>query len=231
MIGRRVEPVAIGPAARRWPWFALAGVALLALGIGVGSRISSRSERVVVQTVTGGAGPTPTDGATAYAQTRMGAVAAATNYLTAISGRTLLDPARLQDLLGRIATTKARPQLASVYATAANEARRRLGFDANPRPSIVLRVSPVGYRVSAFTDTDATVLLWRVGLVASSAGVPPQQVWTTETVRLSWEGGTWKVADLTSSPGPTPPLIAAVTPTADLATAIPAFEEFTDATP
>ena len=101
--------------------------------------------------------------------------------------------------------------------------RGKQGIKDMPEPVIVVRAAPVGYRVAGYARDAATVSIWRVGVVGSGATVEPQQSWRTETVSLVWEGGTWKIASLRSTPGPTPPLAAAATPPAQLFAAVPEF--------
>ena len=86
--------------------------------------------------------------------------------------------------------------------------RAKLGADTVPRPVIVLRSVPVGYRVERFSSADATIAIWYVGIVGSGATVQPQQSWRTQVVSLVWEAGAWKVSSFASSSGPTPPLSA-----------------------
>jgi hypothetical protein len=235
MTGRRVESLRAQPAGgRRWALLGLGALALVLLGVAVGSRLASPGERVVTQTVSasetsppsGSAPPAAPDRFAQFPRTREGATAAATAYVSALSGQALLDRDRLRGIVERIASGRARTELVSAYATAASETRRRLGVDASPTASVFLRVAPVGFRVAAFTENDASVLVWRVGIVASGATVQPQQVWTTETVGLVWEDDTWKATDLRSAPGPTPPLSASASPAGDLFSAIPTYQEF-----
>lgn len=234
MTGRRVESLGTRPAGgRRWALLGLGALALVLLGVAVGSRLASPGERVVTQTVSAGEAnvpsgspPTAPDTFAQFPRTREGATAAATSYVSALSGQALLDRDRLRSIVERIASERSRAELVSAYVTAATETRRRLGVDASPTSSVFLRVAPVGFRVAAFTEKDASVLVWRVGIVASGATVQPQQVWTTETVGLVWEDDTWKVTDLRSAPGPTPPLSASASPSGDLFSAIPTYQEF-----
>ncbi|MGH3001670.1 MAG: hypothetical protein ACRDM1_03210 [Gaiellaceae bacterium] len=101
-----------------------------------------------------------------------------------------------------------------------------------PAPVVIVRAAPVGYRIDSFGARSAAISIWRVGIVGSGATVQPQQSWRTERVDLVWEHGTWKVASFSSSPGPTPPLsTAAPTPSGDLFSTVPGFEEFSSAGP
>ena len=227
---------------RRGTWLALvsAGVALLAAGVLTGGQLSPSGPGTVSVTVTaaapevegatGGAPPRP-PGDSPPARGRAGAVAAATTYLGALGGSALLDPAQLQRTLGSIASTAALRDLRRAYQQAALRAREQLGAGTTPKPVVIVRAAPVGYRVDHFSPDVATISVWRVGVVGSGATVEPQQSWRTETVSLVWEDGAWKVAALRSSPGPTPPLGTTPATASDLFTSIPQFEEFRAAVP
>ena len=145
----------------------------------------------------------------------------------------LLDPARLRAVVARIASASSRARLVDAFDQASAQTRAKLGADTAPRPVIVLRSVPVGYRVEQFSTRKATVAVWYVGIVGSGATVEPQQSWRTQVVSLVWEHGAWKVSAFESSPGPTPPLSTAEvagTP-GELFAAIPRFEEFAHAEP
>lgn len=213
----------------------IGAVSLLALGIAIGGRIAS-PQHAAPPSPTGTA-DTSSNSAPARRQTpqrtRSGAVAAAARSITAFDGTVLLQPTRLQGVVSRIASRAARPELLALFAQASAQTRAKLGADTVPRPVIVLRSVPVGYRVERFTSAEARVAVWYVGIVGSGATVLPQQSWRTQLVSLVWENRAWKVSSFASSPGPTPPLSTAETAYApgDLFAAIPRFEEFERAEP
>jgi hypothetical protein len=206
----------------------------LALGIAIGTRMASpgTSTRVVTER----AAPTtraaqapgrPATRTASSARTRTGAVAAAARSITAFAGNVLLQPSRLRALVARIASTASRRQLTEAFEEASAQTRAKLGADTVPRPVIVLRAVPVGYRVEQYSPVQATVAVWYVGIVGSGATVQPQQSWRTQTVTLVWEHGAWKADSFASSVGPTPALATseAEAPGA-LFAAIPRFQEF-----
>jgi hypothetical protein len=214
-----------------------AALALLAIGIAIGSRIASpeSTPRTAGTTSVSGSNPsTPSRPVSApTARTRAGAVATAALSITAFDGDVLLHPERLRGVVSRIAATSSREQLIEAFTQASAQTRAKLGADTVPQPVIVLRSVPIGYRVERFSTREATVAVWYVGIVGSGATVAPQQSWRTQVVTLVWERGNWKVSSFQSSPGPTPPLStaeAAGTPV-DLFSAIPGFEEFKHAEP
>jgi hypothetical protein len=215
----------------------VAALALLAIGIAIGSRIASSREsspRVVETTSLPGTGPTPDPPArTPTAPTRAGAVAAAARSITAFDGDVLLEPVRLRAVVGRIASAASRARLIEAFDQASAQTRAKLGADTVPKPVIVLRSVPIGYRVEAYSADAATVAVWYVGIVGSGATVQPQQSWRTQIVTFVWEDGAWKVSSFASSAGPTPPLSTAeiAEPPGELFAAIPRFEEFKRAEP
>jgi hypothetical protein len=223
---------------RRWRWrllYGLAALALLALGIAIGSRIAAPGRDASPGPATAPATPTPrtpTGQRTQPERTEEGAVAAAASAVELLDGPALLDSARIRRLVGRIAASSARSALEAAYAQGAAEVRSRLALDSAPAPVVILRSALAGYRVESYTPSAATVAIWRVGIVGSGASVQPQQSWRTETVSLVWEH-CWKVTSFASTPGPTPPLPQAAETTAagDLFTEIPRFEPFSHAQP
>lgn len=224
---------------RRWLAFGLVAILLFAVGIAIGRRSGSPTAEVAAATrVTvaapaaetaraGGEAVPPTHGqASGYPRTREGAVAAAADYLAALNGHVILDPVVVRRTLAAISAAGAREGLAQAYAAAATQLRQQLGIGTVPEPVVVVRAAPVGYRIAGYAPEAATVSIWRVGIVGSGATAEPRQTWRTETVSLVWEVGTWKIASLRSTPGPTPPLAAAPTSPGQLFAAVPEFEEF-----
>jgi hypothetical protein len=214
-----------------------AALALLGLGVALGSRIASPADTTIVHartvaTPTGAAVRRPARRAHASPQpTRASAVAAAGRSITAFDGAVLLQPRRLQAVVARIASAESREQLANAFSAASAQTRAELGAGTVPAPVIVLRSVPIGYRVESFSAQTATVAVWYVGIVGSGATVEPQQSWRTQVVSLVFEGGAWKVSSFQSAAGPTPPLSTADAPAApgELFAAIPRFQEFTSA--
>jgi len=216
----------------------LGAVTLLAFGIAIGSRIASpqqasRPSPTAAVDISSNSVPTRRHTKQRTQRTRSGAVRAAARSITVFDGTVLLQPTRLQAVVSRIASHAARPQLLALFAEASAQTRAKLGADSVPRPMIVLRSVPVGYRVERYTSAESTVAVWYVGIVGSGATVLPQQSWRTQVVSLVWEAGAWKVSSFASSPGPTPPLSTTENAYApgDLFTAIPRFEEFERAEP
>src|SRR5213078_1349604 len=139
----------------------------------IGTRLASSDKRSL-QTVTERAAP-PTRAAQApgrhapdpSTRTPSGAVAAAARSITAFAGNVLLEPARLRAVVTRIASDAARARLIEAFAEASAQTRAKLGADTVPRPVIVLRAVPVGYRIEQYGMDQATVAVWYVGIVGS----------------------------------------------------------------
>jgi hypothetical protein len=239
--GRDVSlPTASGPRHGSHVLLVAAGAAVLfAIGIVIGTRLASPehpSVRAVTQRAATSTSAPQAPGRHANApsvHTRAGAVAAAARSITAFAGDVLLEPLRLRRLVGLMTSSASRPQLIEAFDEASAQTRAKLGADTVPRPVIVLRAVPVGYRIEHYSQEEATVAVWYVGIVGSGATVQPQQSWRTQTVTLVWEDRGWKVRSFESSPGPTPPLSTAepAEPPGALFAAIPRFEEFARAGP
>ena len=160
-----------------------------------------------------------------YARTEAGAVAAATAYVTALSGEALLDERRIRTVLEVIAARDVLSELARAYQQGARLTRERLGIGGAAQPTVVFRESALGYRVDRFSADEATISIWTIGVAGSSAAAPPQQSWSTTEVRLRWARD-WKVEGLRSRSGPTPSLAGAVSPGSQLFKEISEFEVY-----
>ena len=114
------------------------------------------------------------------------------------------------------------------------QTRSELGVGAAPRPVVVLRSAPVGYRIETYSPTRAQVAVWYVGIVGSGATVAAATV-VAHPDRLARLGPTAPGRSLRfqSSPGPTPPLAnnAQAEAPGELFTTIPSFQEFAGVQP
>ena len=242
MPGRTISNRAVAPdrrGSRRVLAWAGAALALVAIGVLIGNQIASPQEpnlAAVDSTSVPDSRERPASGRPTpplTTPTRAAAVAAAAQTITAFDGNVLLEPVRLRAAVMDIASVGSRARLLEAFNQAGAQTRAKLGANTVPRPLIVLRSVPVGYRVERFSAGEATVAVWYVGIVGSGATVQPQQSWRTEIVTLVWEHGAWKVSSFASSPGPTPPLPTSEVPQAPgaLFATIPLFEEFERADP
>src|SRR5204862_2149168 len=134
---------------------------LVALGIGIGSRIAvPRASRSVTTVVNPSPNPAGTKHATT-ARTEAGAVAAAAETVKLLDGPALLNSARIRELVDRLAASSARDVLARAYEQGAAEARTRLGADTVPAPVVIVRSALVGSRLLSFSPSAATGAVWR----------------------------------------------------------------------
>ena len=217
---------------------AFVGLGLLSGGVILGRALPGAAKRAssvtttVARTEKLGTGTVVT-APRGYTRTPAGAAAAAGAYVAALGGRAILEPARMRETLERIASPSALHGLERAYARAGAQVRSRFGMHGEPKPVVILRSAPVGYRVERFTPPLAVVAVWDVGIVGSGANVDPQASWRTEQVTLLWDGRTWKAAGFRSASGPTPPLAAGnvETPPAALFAAIPGLREYADVRP
>jgi hypothetical protein len=235
-VSQTLTGAAPSPVRRVVPW-GLGILVVLAIGIVIGTRLGSPGSSDDVGT--GRAAPS-TRAAQAPgrhaipsgAHTRAGAVAAAARSITAFAGHVLLEPARLRTVVARIAGGASRARLTEAFEEASAQTRAKLGADSVPRPVVVLRAVPLGYRIEHYSPDRATVAVWYVGIVGSGATVQPQQSWRTQTVSLVWEDGDWKVSSFASSVGPTPALaVPEAEAPGELFAAIPSFTPFQHAEP
>lgn len=130
--------------------------------------------------------------------TRAGAVAAATQYLGALRWNVLVDDQRRLRVIERHATPEAVSQLDAELAVLAEGLRA-----AVTDPPVVARSTVLGYRVGSFSERRAVVTVWGMALFGTGAYEPATQ-WSTSTLELTWSGGRWLVAAVTSRGGPSP---------------------------
>jgi hypothetical protein len=206
-----------------------AAFALLALGVAIGTRLASSPESTAAEATV--VQPPPKAPLRASTRTPAGAVTAAAHAITAFDGAVLLDPVALRATVARVAAAASRERLLAAFESGAAPMRAELRADTVPKPVIVLRSIPAGYRIDHYTPDEAVVAVWYVGIVGSGATVEPQQSWRTQLVTLVWERGAWKVTAFESTAGPTPPLAGSHEAPGDLFAAIPTFAEFARAEP
>lgn len=212
---------------------ALIALCLVAGGVLIGRTLGTSPRRSAAPAVTTTEPATPTGAQTVFADTRAGAAAAAGSYVVALGGPVLLDSSRLRATLQRVVAPRVLPELERAYAEAATSAQIRFGLNGQPKPIVILRSAPVGYRVERFSPSRAVVAVWDVGVVGSGANIDPQASWRTEYVTLIRDGGMWKAAEFRSASGPTPPLAEGdrETPPADLFASVPALRTYGDVRP
>ena len=168
-----------------------------------------------------------------YAHSREGAIAAAANYTTALSSDLILDPARRKAAIDTLAAPQAKARLQKTFDQAVASLRSGLGVTgAAEDAQVLLRATPVGWRVEDYSDRAATVAIWVTSVGGSIGGtdgpVPIREGWGTTTVELRWAGGDWKQVDSTTTDGPVPIAdVAPPTAAPELVSKASEFKEFT----
>jgi hypothetical protein len=169
-----------------------------------------------------------------YAHSREGAIAAAANYTTALSSDLILDPARRKAAINTLAAPEAKARLQKSFDQAVASLRSGLGVTgaADDGAQVLLRGTPVGWRVEKYSDRAATVAIWVTSVGGSIGGtdgpVPIREGWGTTTVDLRWAGGDWKQVDSTTTDGPVPIAdVAPPTAAPELVSKASEFKEFT----
>jgi hypothetical protein len=97
---------------------------------------------------------------------------------------------------------------------------------------VLLRATPVGWRVEQYGKGSARVAIWVTSLGGSLGGqggtVPVREGWGTTTVSLRWVDGDWKQVASTTTDGPVPIAdVAPPTAAGELVTKANEFKEFT----
>jgi hypothetical protein len=166
-----------------------------------------------------------------YARTRDGAVAAATNYSAVLAGPLVLEPARYRAAESVIASPEAQAQVKAEgeQAIAAVDGSTRAITEAQRGVRVLVRYTPIAYRITAYDASRATVSIWGLWLVGEQGLLTPTETWSTRTVGLEWTGGDWKLADSSTVSGPTPQPGQQATLTSELPPQLTDFEEYAHA--
>ena len=169
-----------------------------------------------------------------YAHTQQGAVAAAANYTRALSSALILDTARRRAAIDTLAAPEARARLQKTFDQAVASIRAGLGVSgsAGDGAQVLLRATPVGWRVEQYGKGSARVAIWVTSVGGSLGGqsgtVPVREGWGTTTVSLRWVDGDWKQVASTTTDGPVPIAdVAPPTAAGELVTKANEFKEFT----
>ncbi|MEU3896496.1 hypothetical protein [Streptomyces sp. NPDC045251] len=147
-----------------------------------------------------------------FAHDEQGAQSAAANYAVALGSDGMFNAARRHEIVQTIADPKAADRLQSGFDadySAAFLKQIGLGEDgkAPPGSTFVNRTLPAGTKVTAFSDSAATVEVWCTGLfglTGKKTTHPVTNSWFTVTMKLNWNGSDWKVFETSQKTGPTP---------------------------
>jgi hypothetical protein len=167
-----------------------------------------------------------------YAHSQQGAVAAAANYTRALSSTLILDTARRRAAIDTLAAPDARARLQKTFDQAVASIRAGLGVSgsAGDGAEVLLRATPVGWRVEHYDKGTARVAIWVTsvgGSVGGSGSAPVREGWGTTTVSLRWVDGDWKQVASTTTDGPVPIAdVAPPTAAGELVSKANEFKEF-----
>jgi hypothetical protein len=169
-----------------------------------------------------------------YARSQQGAVAAAANYTRALSSALILDTAQRRAAIDTLAAPEARARLQRTFDQAVASLRAGLGVagPSGDRAQVLLRATPVGWRVVQYTKRTARIAIWVTSVGGSLGGesgtVPIREGWGTTTVSLRWVDGDWKQVQSTTTDGPVPIAdVAPPTAAGELVSKANEFKEFT----
>jgi hypothetical protein len=168
-----------------------------------------------------------------YAHSQQGAVAAAANFTRVLSSDLILDTTKRRAAIAALAAPAARARLQKTFDQAVVPLRQGLGVGdtANDGTRVLLRATPVGWRVEDFSDDRAKVAIWVTsvgGSIGGTVAAPIREGWGTTTVELRWVGDDWKLAESTTTDGPVPIAdVAPPTAAGELVDKASEFKEFT----
>ena len=169
-----------------------------------------------------------------YTRTQQGAVAAAANFTRVLSSSLILDDGKRRLAIATLAAPEARTRLQRTFDQAVGSLRKGLGVTgaADDGSQVLLRATPVGWRVEEYGGGTARVAIWVTSVSGSLGGaqgpVPIREGWGTTTVDLRWVKDDWKQLDTTTAEGPVPIAdVAPPTAAAELVTKASEFKEFT----
>ncbi|MFF7471207.1 hypothetical protein [Streptomyces sp. NPDC008092] len=149
---------------------------------------------------------------TGYAHTQQGAQSAAANYSTALGSDGMFITATRHSIVQTVADPGVMNSMQSGFdADYSADFLKKAGLNADgtaPQGStFVNRTLPAGTKVTSYSDTAATVEVWcngLFGMAGEKSTTPVTSNWFTITMKLSWNGGDWKVLESGQTTGPTP---------------------------
>jgi hypothetical protein len=168
-----------------------------------------------------------------YARSQEGAVAAAANFTRVLSSDLILDTGQRRAAIDVLAAPEARSRLQKTFDQAVVPLRKGLGVSdtASDGAQVLLRATPVGWRVEDYSDEKAKVAIWVTsvgGSIGGTVAAPIREGWGTTTVELRWVGDDWKLAESTTTDGPVPIAdVAPPTAAGELVDKANEFKEFT----
>jgi hypothetical protein len=179
------------------------------------STTSSGSKPDAASTAASGTKPveTKTGGIpSGFAHTEQGAQSAAANYSVSLGSTGMFQKEIRHSLVNSLYTSAAASKLTGPMDQAYSaDFLSKLGLDANGNAptgsTFVSRVIPVGTTVQQYSDNDAKIAVWYVGLIGMSGQTSTDPVttsWKTWTFDLQWSNGDWKIVTDSQKDGPAP---------------------------
>lgn len=147
-----------------------------------------------------------------FARSPTGAAEAATTYLGLLAETAAVDSTDVRARVNAMTTGSLRAQLQQGLPVLASALRARLASRADPA---AFEGWPLGYRVTSFTATSATVSIWHLDLAANSTLGLMTTDYATTTYEVRWLDGTWRIDRARNVAGPTPPSPNAPLPVVD----------------
>lgn len=147
------------------------------------------------------------------AQTPESAARAAATALRALADPRLLhDTERRRRVVDAIARPGYRAELLPLFDRTYGYLADLLGAPAR-KGDVVLRMTPLGYRVESYGAGRASVAVWQLTVLATPER-EPIGAWSTSRAEMTWADGGWRVERFGSDvPGPAPAVTAPGTPT------------------
>ncbi|MFD0209861.1 hypothetical protein ACWGPD_15945 [Streptomyces hirsutus] len=147
-----------------------------------------------------------------FAHDRQGAESAAANYAVALGSDGMFKKDSRHTIVDAIYAPAAAADLQGAMDQAYSaDFLSKLGLDADGNPpqgsTFVSRTMPVGTKVEQFSDNNAKVAVWYMGLIGmsgESSTDPVSTTWKTWTFDLQWADGDWKIAADSQKDGPAP---------------------------
>ncbi len=165
---------------------------------------------------------------TGWAHSEAGAVQAATHYQLVIGAPLMFDPIKRQAAIHAMADPAAEEELQGGHGRAASLVEQGLGLAPGgaATASTAVRNLAAGYRVTSYSDEEASIDIWTIGIGGLGA-VEPMVGFGTATVHVRWTEGDWRLVSTRSVPGPVPASMnQPVTPAAEFISAVATFKEY-----
>ncbi|WP_055535357.1 hypothetical protein, partial [Streptomyces alboniger] len=150
--------------------------------------------------------------ATGFAKTEQGAQSAAANFAVPLGSAEMFDKGKRDAILRTVMA----PQSVAKFQAELDKAYtapffRNVGLNEDGSTpngyQFISRTSPIGTKVTDFSDRKATVEVWcsgLLGLAGEKSTKPVTNSWFTLTMELAWIDGDWKAVTHSQKNGPAP---------------------------